>query len=80
MAKKKPSFETALSELEQLVNALEKGDQPLDEALSTFEKGIKLTRDCREQLAAAEQKVQILLEENGDITSQDFLDPEDEVE
>ncbi len=78
MARKKQSFETALSDLEQLVTALEKGDQPLDEALSTFEKGIKLTRDCRKQLADAEQKVQILLEENGELSTQPFHDGQED--
>lgn len=74
MPKKKLNFEESLSELESLVNALESGEQPLEEALATFEKGIKLTRDCRKQLADAEQKVALLTEQNGEIHSQPFTD------
>ncbi len=38
------SFETALGELEQIVNRLESGDLPLEEALSEFERGVQLAR------------------------------------
>ena len=54
-------FEKALSALEGLVGQLEEGDLPLDDALKAFEKGIKLTRECQQQLTLAEQKVQMLL-------------------
>jgi exodeoxyribonuclease VII small subunit len=53
-------FEQALAALEQLVGELESGDQPLEQALASFERGVALTRRCQAALRAAEQKVEIL--------------------
>jgi exodeoxyribonuclease VII small subunit len=58
-------FEQALTELEGLVERLERGDVPLDEALRTFERGVALTRHCQSCLQAAQQKVEILLNRSG---------------
>jgi exodeoxyribonuclease VII small subunit len=54
-------FEQSMRELEALVERLEKGDLPLEEALKQFERGIALTRACQTALKAAEQKVEILM-------------------
>ncbi|MDX1609081.1 MAG: exodeoxyribonuclease VII small subunit [Halofilum sp. (in: g-proteobacteria)] len=54
-------FEESLRELEELVEALEKGDLTLEESLARFERGVTLARECRDSLAAAEQRVQVLL-------------------
>jgi exodeoxyribonuclease VII small subunit len=54
------SYEQAYAELEMIVNALESGNQPLEDALSLFERGQKLTRHCADLLAKAELKVQEL--------------------
>ena len=62
---KAPDFEQALAELEGLVERLEHGDLPLDEALKTFERGVALTRQCQASLKAAQQKVEILLKRGG---------------
>ena len=62
MAKKPLDFETALAELETLVEQLECGELPLEESLKAFEKGIALTRQCQESLKAAELKVKELTE------------------
>ena len=62
---KAPEFEQALAELEALVERLERGDLPLDEALKTFERGVELTRHCQGALKAAQQRVEILLKRNG---------------
>jgi exodeoxyribonuclease VII small subunit len=59
------SFETALKELEVLVERMEKGDRSLEESLQDFERGVTLTRQCQEALKTAEQKVQQLMEQNG---------------
>ena len=59
------NFEEALGELERLVNLMEEGDLSLEDSMKAFEKGIKLTRECQTALQKAEQKVQILLDENG---------------
>ena len=72
-AEKKPAtFEQALEELEQLVERLEKGDLPLETALADFERGVRLTRECQRKLASAEQKVKMLMEENGGILEVPF--------
>ena len=62
---KVPDFEQALAELEGLVERLERGDLPLDEALKIFERGVALTRHCQSSLQAAQQKVEILLKRSG---------------
>ena len=55
-----PSFESALAELEQLVEKMEGGDLTLEESLKSFEQGVALTRLCQKALDEAEQKVEIL--------------------
>jgi len=67
-------FEDAMQELEQLVEQMERGDISLEESLKSFERGIKLTRTCQQALQDAEQKVQILLEKNGQPTLEPFTD------
>jgi len=62
--KNKINFEKTFTELEKLVNQMEKGDLSLEESLKCFERGMKLTKDCQEALSEAEQKVKILLEKN----------------
>src|SRR4030088_2656824 len=74
---KVPDFEEALAELEGLVERLERGDLPLDEALKTFERGVELTRHCQSSLKAAQQKVEILLKRNGQTGIEGFSVPED---
>ncbi|HXQ64294.1 MAG TPA: exodeoxyribonuclease VII small subunit [Steroidobacteraceae bacterium] len=54
-------FERAMTELESVVAKLEQGDVPLEEALNAFERGVALTRACQQALAAAEQKVELLM-------------------
>jgi len=67
-----PDFETALEELETLVEQMEAGEITLEESLQHFERGILLTRTCQEALKAAEQKVEILLENSADANTQAF--------
>ncbi len=72
-AKKAPNFEKSLQELETLVEKLESGDLSLEESLATFEKGVKLTRQCQTALKDAEQKVTLLLQQNnGELTQKAF--------
>ncbi len=67
-----PDFEYALSRLETLVKQLEQGDLKLEEALTTFEEGVKLTKFCQQALKTAEQKVNTLVEEQGKVSSEPF--------
>jgi exodeoxyribonuclease VII small subunit len=61
------TYEEAFSELEKIVTALEAGEQPLEEALTLFERGQKLTKHCAELLAKAELKIQDLSGETVDL-------------
>jgi exodeoxyribonuclease VII small subunit len=70
-------FESALEELETLVTAMEDGELSLEESMLAFEKGIKLTRECQSALRQAEQKVQILINENGDTEALDDAETDD---
>ncbi len=74
MARKKttPDFEQSLTDLQILVERLENGELSLEDSLSAFEQGIGLTRDCQAALSQAEQKVQILLERNGELEQAPF--------
>lgn len=71
-----PDFEQALAELEALVERLERGDLPLDEAMKAFERGVELTRHCQDSLKAAQQRVDILLKRNGRLEVEPFSVPE----
>jgi len=59
MAKEK--FENALEKLEDIVRKMESSDMPLDEALRSFEEGIKNIRFCAAKLEEAERRVEMLL-------------------
>ena len=73
MARKKAAdFETTLAELQTLVERLESGELSLEDSLGAFEQGIRLTRDCQASLAQAEQKVQQLLERDGELQEVPF--------
>ncbi|MBU3672931.1 MAG: exodeoxyribonuclease VII small subunit [Sinobacteraceae bacterium] len=74
-SKRPPDFEKSLTELETLVEKLEAGDLPLDEALKTFERGVGLTRECQSALEAAQARVDILLKRDGEATLEPF-DPD----
>lgn len=67
-------FESSLSELQQIVDKMEHGSLSLEESLAAFEKGIGLTRQCQKALADAEQKVQLLLQKNGEETLVPFTE------
>ena len=74
-----PDFESALAELEQIVQRLEQGELSLEESLRQFERGVELTRGCQKALRQAEQKIQILAKKgDGDAALQDFTPPEDD--
>lgn len=70
--KKGVDFEQSLSTLESLVNRMEQGDMTLEESLQAFESGIALTRECQTRLAAAEQQVNKLIEQQGNISIEPF--------
>lgn len=71
--KKKPiDFEQSLATLESLVTRMEQGDMTLEESLQAFETGIALTRECQSRLTAAEQQVNKLIEQQGNVRLEPF--------
>ena len=58
-------FETALQQVGQLVQRMESGELSLQDSLQAFEQGVRLTKQCQQALSSAEQRVQILMEQNG---------------
>lgn len=66
MSASKPlNLEKSLQDLEALIDELEGGELPLEQAMIKFEQGIKLTRRCQAALKDAEQRVEILLKSAG---------------
>ena len=65
MSKKEPTFEETLKQLEEAVERLEAGDLALDDALRSFEEGLKASNLCRARLEEARQRVEILMAEDG---------------
>jgi exodeoxyribonuclease VII small subunit len=61
----KLDFEQALSQLEKLVDDLESGELSLEDSIKAFEKGIELSKLCRQKLEKAEDRVKKLLEKSG---------------
>jgi len=58
-------FEKQLTQLETVVERLERGDLPLDESVRLFEEGMKLSQACKQELEQAEGRIQVLVESKG---------------
>ena len=70
------NFEKNMSDLENIVTELEKGDLNLDESISKFEEGIKISKQCNKILEEAEKKITILLEKDGEVKEENFVSEE----
>lgn len=66
------SFEELLNELEKIAESLEKDELTLDESIKEFEAGMKISKECNEKLEKAEKKIQMILEEDGEIKEENF--------
>ena len=67
------TFEESLRQLEKIVDQLERGDLPLEESVRLFEDGVRLSSACKQELDAAEGKVQILMKErDGSMRAEPF--------
>ncbi len=62
------TFEENLAELEKIVNQLEKGDVPLEEAIAQFETGVKLSKQLQNTLQNAQQSLTKIVAEDGTMT------------
>ena len=70
----KQNFEESMKKLEEIVTELEKGELSLDESVSKFEEGINISKECNKMLESAEKKISILLENDGDIVEENFIE------
>ena len=78
MAKK--TFEQAMGQLEKIVDELETGDLPLEQALKKYEEGIQLSKFCSQKLDETEKRINVLMQDgDGKITRTPFAD-QDSVE
>lgn len=73
---KNKNFEENIEDLEKIVSDLESGDLNLDDSVSKFEEGIKISKDCNKILEEAEKKITILLNEDGEIKEENFTTEE----
>ncbi|HWG22126.1 MAG TPA: exodeoxyribonuclease VII small subunit [Terracidiphilus sp.] len=68
-----PTFEDSLKKLEMIVDQLEKGELPLEDSLKLFEEGVGLSAVCKQELDAAEGKVQMLIKQrDGSVRTEAF--------
>ena len=74
-AKQEHNFEDKLQLLEGIVSQLEDGELGLDNSLQAFEQGVKLLQDCQKILTEAEQKVQLLTEQQGSPHTESMPEP-----
>jgi exodeoxyribonuclease VII small subunit len=70
MAKK--SFEQSLKQLEQIVNEMESGELPLEQAIRKFEEGIELSKFCAQKLEETERKITLLMQAAGTVSEKPF--------
>lgn len=66
------NFEESMQKLEEIASELEKGELNLEESLTKFEEGMKLSKQCNEIIENAEKKITILLQKDGEIIEEDF--------
>ena len=67
------SFEELMKSLEEIASQLEKGDLNLEESISKFEEGMKLSKKCNEIIENAKKKITILLQKDGKVSEENFV-------
>lgn len=72
----KKSFEEQMENLEKIVAELENGNLNLDESVNKFEEGIKISKECNKILEDSEKRINILINNDGNITEENFLPKE----
>lgn len=69
---KLPALEESMTEITQLIEKMERGELTLEQSLADFERGVTLVKHCQKLLSDAEQKVQILTQQNGQETLSNY--------
>ncbi len=70
--KNENNFEEKMDKLEKIVAELEKGDLTLENSLTKFEEGMKISKDCNDLLKNAEKRITIMLENDGNLEEENF--------
>ncbi|CAJ1227630.1 exodeoxyribonuclease VII small subunit [Lactiplantibacillus xiangfangensis] len=73
-----PTFEQNLNQLETIVNQLEQGDVPLEQALDQFQKGVALSKQLQNTLEGAEKTLTKMMDENGNEVPFEQAKPDDQ--
>lgn len=66
------SFEEQIEQLEGIVAELEKGELSLEDSVTKFEEGIKISKECNKTLEEAEKKITILVNQDGGMKEENF--------
>lgn len=66
------SFEDQIEQLEGIVAELEKGELSLEDSVTKFEEGIKISKECNKTLEEAEKKITILVNQDGGMKEENF--------
>lgn len=69
---KELNFEEAMDRLEEIVSELENGDVPLEKAIDLFQQGMKLSQICSSKLEQVERKIEMIVEEDGELRKKPF--------
>ncbi|MDN4619649.1 exodeoxyribonuclease VII small subunit [Paenibacillus sp. PsM32] len=69
---KELNFEEAMDRLEEIVSELENGDVPLEKAIDLFQQGMKLSQVCGSKLEQVERKIEMIVEEDGELRKKTF--------
>jgi len=77
-AKKEDNFEKSLTRLEEIVESMESGELDLEQMIKHFEEGSKLVKNCGKKLTIVEQKIEKLVKEGNDLTTETFNAGDDE--
>ena len=75
---KELKFEAAIERLEKIVEEMEGGELPLEKTMEHFEEGMGLVRACTEKLNEVERKIELLVEKDGELTTEPFEAGEDD--
>ena len=69
---KELNFEEVMDRLEEIVSELENGDVPLEKAIDLFQQGMKLSQICGSKLEQVERKIEMIVEEDGELRKKPF--------
>lgn len=69
------NFEEAMNQLEEIVGQLEQGDVPLEQAIDLFQRGMKLSQLCSQKLEQVERKIEMIVEDDGNLVKKPFTAP-----